>query len=142
VRESVTADAGPVGASTVVIGWGLAVALLIQVTLAVGATEAGSLGLARTAATAAVRTVLQLGAVSVVIVIVAVVRSLGLASGFLLVMFTIAAFTSAPRITSERSGLFAAVPIAAGTIPVSAVVVGTGAVPLRPAVVRSRLSSF
>jgi putative ABC transport system permease protein len=140
VRESVTADAGPVGASTVVIGWGLAVALLIQVTLAVGATEAGSLGLARTAATAAVRTVLQLGAVSVVIV--AVVRSLGLASGFLLVMFTIAAFTSAPRITSERSGLFAAVPIAAGTIPVSAVVVGTGAVPLRPAVVRSRLSSF
>lgn len=115
------------GASTVVIGWGLAAALLILVGLAVAANAVGSLGLTRNVAVAAVRAVLQLGAVSVIIV--AVVRSLWLASGFVLIMFAVAALTSARRITSDRSGLFAAVPIAAGTVPVLAVVLGTGAVP-------------
>jgi putative ABC transport system permease protein len=117
-----------VGASTVVIGWGLAAALLILVGLAVAANAAGSLGLSGNVAVAAVRAVVQLGVVSGVIV--AVVRSLWLASGFVLVMFTIAALTSARRITSERSGLLAAVPIAAGAVPVLAVVLGAGAVPL------------
>jgi putative ABC transport system permease protein len=117
-----------VGASTVVIGWGLAGALVILMGLSVAANAAGSLGLTRNVATAAVRAVLQLAAVSGIIV--GVVRSLWLSAGFVLVMFTVAALTSAQRMTSERSGLLTAVPIAAGTVPVLAVVIGTGAVPL------------
>jgi putative ABC transport system permease protein len=121
-------DGGRVGGSTVVIGWGLAAALLALVGLAVAADMAGSWGLGRSLAVAAVRAVLQLGVVSVVIV--AVVRSLWLAAAFVLMMFVIAALTSARRITPERSGLLAAVPIAAGAVPVLAVVLATGAVPL------------
>src|SRR4051812_49872705 len=45
-------------------------------------------------------------------------------------MFTIAVLTSGRRMTRGRSGLLAAVPIAAGTVPVLAVVLGAGAVPL------------
>ena len=105
------------GGSTVVIGWGLAAALLILVGLAVAANAAGSLGLAGNVATAAVRAVVQLGVVSGIIV--AVVRSLWLACGFVLVMFTIAVLTSGRRMTPGRSGLLAAVPIAAGTVPVT-----------------------
>jgi putative ABC transport system permease protein len=117
-----------VGTSTVVIGWGLAAALLALVGLAVAANAVGSLGLSRSVATAAVRAVVQLGVVSAVIV--AVVRSLWLACGFVLVMFTIAVLTSGRRMTPGRSGMLAAVPIAAGTVPVLAVVLSTGAVPL------------
>jgi putative ABC transport system permease protein len=117
-----------VGGSTVVIGWGLAAALLALVGLAVAANAAGSLGLAGSAATAAFRAVLQLGVVS--LIIVSVVGSLWLSSLFVLVMFAIAALTSARRITPERAGLLAAVPIAAGTMPVLVVVISTGAVPL------------
>ena len=116
------------GGSTVVIGWGLGAALLILVGLAVAANAAGSLGLAGNVATAAVRAVVQLGVVSGIIV--AVVRSLWLASGFVLVMFAIAVLTSGRRMTPGRSGLLAAVPIAAGAVPVLAVVLATGAVPL------------
>ena len=116
------------GASTVVIGWGLAAALLVLVGLAVAANAAGSLGLSRSVAVAAVRAIVQLGAVSGIIV--AVVRSLWLACGFVLVMFSIAVLTSGRRMTRDRSGLLAAVPIAAGAVPVLAVVLGAGAVPL------------
>lgn len=118
---------GVTGGATVVIGWGLAAALLALVGLAVAANGIGALGSGRAAATAALRAVLQLGAVS--LVIVAVVGSLWLATGFVVVMFTIAVLTSARRITSARAGLLAAVPIAAGTLPVLGVVLGAGAVP-------------
>ena len=90
------------GGSTVVIGWGLGAALLILVGLAVAANAAGSLGLAGNVATAAVRAVVQLGMVSGIIV--AVVRSLWLAGGFVLVMFTIAVLTSGRRMTPDATG--------------------------------------
>lgn len=115
------------GGSTVVVGWGLGVALLLLTATAVAVTGSAGLGIARGVGTAAVRAVLQLAAVSVVIV--AVVRSLWLSALFVLVMLAVATVTSARRMTRDRSGLHAVVPIALGAVPVVAVTVGCGAVP-------------
>ena len=119
---------GPTGGSTVVVGWGLGAALLVLTLIAVAVSGFAGLGVARRIGTAAVRAVLQLAAVS--LVIVAVVRSLALSLLFVLVMLTVAAVTSARRMTRHRSGLHAVVPIALGAAPVLAVVVATGAVPV------------
>src|SRR4051794_41487859 len=86
---------------------------------------------------AAVRATVQLAAVSAVLL--AVVRSLLLSAGFVLLMLTVAAVTAAGRITglSVRSAgapgrvLTAAVPILAGATPAVALVLASGAVPLR-----------
>lgn len=72
---------------------------------------------------AALRTVLQL-------VIMAVVRSWWLTGVFVLVMLGVAGWTSARRMTSHASGLFAVAAIAGGAVPVLAVVLVSGAVPL------------
>lgn len=115
--------------STVVIGWGLGAALLVLVGLAVAVAGFGRLGVGRDVLTAAVRAAVQLAAVSVVIV--AVVRSLWLVAAFVLVMLGIAALTSGRRVTGgDVSGLWVSLPIAAGAVPVVAVVLSTGAVPL------------
>ena len=122
-----TGALGGSGGSTVVIGWGLGVALLVLTAVATAVTGFAGLGIARRVATAAARAVLQLAVVSVVIV--AVVRSLWLSLGFVLVMLTVAAVTSARRMTPHRSGLLAGVPIVAGAAPVIGIVVLTRAVP-------------
>ncbi len=114
--------------STVVVGWGLGVALLVLAAVATAVTALAGLGIARGVATAAVRAVLQLAAVSVIIV--AVVRSLWLSLVFVLVMLGVAAATSARRMTPRRCGLLAAIPLVAGAAPVIGVVVATGAVPM------------
>lgn len=105
----------------------MGVALLVLTAVAVGVVGFGGLGIARGTASASVRAVLQLGAVSVIII--AVVRSLWLSLAFVLVMLAVAAVTSARRMTPRRSGLLAVVPIAVGAVPVIGVVVVTGAVP-------------
>jgi putative ABC transport system permease protein len=112
----------------VTIGWGLAAALLVLTAVAVAVVTLAGLGLGRHMATAAVRAAVQLGVVSAVIV--AVVRHLGLAAAFVLVMFAVAASTSARRITAHRSGFAAGLPIAAGAVPVVAIAVACRAVPL------------
>jgi putative ABC transport system permease protein len=116
--------------STVVIGWGLGLALLVLVAVGGGVAVVGGLGwpVGRGVLTAAVRAVAQLAAVSAVIV--AVVRSLWLSLAFVLVMLVIASATSARRMTGDRSGLLAVLPIGVGALAVLVVVVGTGAVPL------------
>jgi putative ABC transport system permease protein len=86
------------------------------------------LGIAHEIAVAAARAVLQLGIVSVIIV--AVVHSLWLSLGFVLVMLAVAAVTSARRMTHDRSGLRSVIPIALGAAPVIGLVVVTGAVPI------------
>jgi len=119
---------GGSGSSTIVVGWGLGVALLVLT--AVAATVAGlaKLGIARQITVAAVRAALQLAGVSVIIV--AVVHSLWLSLAFVLVMLAVAAVTSARRMTPNRSGLHALVPIALGAAPVIGLVLATGAVPM------------
>jgi putative ABC transport system permease protein len=116
--------------STVVVGWWLGLALLLLVALGAVVAVLGGLGwgVGRGVVTAAARAVVQLAVVSAVIV--AVVRSLWLSAAFVVVMLVIASATSARRVTGDRSGLLAAVPIGVGALVVLAVVVGTGAVPL------------
>lgn len=63
------------------------------------------------------------------VIILAVVNSLWLSLGFVLVMLVVAAVTSARRMTPHRSGLHAVVPIALGAALVIGLVVVTGAVP-------------
>lgn len=113
-----------------VVGWWLGLALLLLVALGAVVAVLGGLGwgVGRGVVTAAARAVVQLAVVSAVIV--AVVRSLWLSAAFVVVMLVIASATSGRRVTGDRSGLLAAVPIGVGALVVLAVVVGTGAVPL------------
>jgi UDP-glucose/iron transport system permease protein len=115
--------------STVVVGWQLGLALLVLVVLGAVAAVGGGLGpgVGRGVVTAAARAVAQLAVVSAIIV--AVVRSLWLSAAFVLVMLVIASVTSARRMTGDRSGLLAVVPIGVGALLVLAVVVGIGVVP-------------
>ncbi|MCO1656953.1 ABC transporter permease [Pseudonocardia humida] len=115
------------GGSTIVIGWGLAAALLLLTVVAVVVTGLGGLGVGRAVGTAALRALAQLAAVSAIIV--AVVGSLWLSAAFVLVMVGVAAFTSGRRMTPDRAGLLAVLPILAGAAPVVAIVLATGAVP-------------
>ena len=114
--------------STVVIGWGLAAALIVLVGIAAGVAAAGRLGVTRQMVTAAARAAVQLAVVS--LVIVAVIGSLWLSAAFALFMLAVAAGTSARRMTRDRTGLLAVVPIATGAAVVLAVVLASGAVPL------------
>jgi putative ABC transport system permease protein len=124
-----SAEVGRLSGSTVVIGWGLGVALVVLTALGAAMALVGGLGrgVGRGIVTAAARAVLQLAVVSAVIV--AVVRSLWLSAAFVLLMLMVAAATSARRITDDRSGLLAVVPIAAGAAIVLAIVLLTGVVP-------------
>jgi putative ABC transport system permease protein len=117
-----------VGGSTIVVGWGLGLALLLLTTIAVGVAVAGRLGVGVATAVAVGRAILQLAAVSAVIV--AVVRSWPATIGFVLLMFLVATWTAARRMTPDRSGLAAVAPLLVATAPVLAVVIATGAVPL------------
>lgn len=86
--------------------------------------------LSRDIAVAAVRALVQLAAVSLVIVVV--LRSWGLTGLFIAVMLTVAALTAARRTGGGRAALWVAAPVAAGALPVLGTVVGSGIVPLRP----------
>src|SRR6478735_10181113 len=76
---------------------------------------------------AAARATVQLGLVS--LVIAAVVKSAGWTAAFLAAMFCIAVLTSARRVTRTRVGLWTALPIAAGVVPIVGALVITGVVP-------------
>lgn len=110
------------------VGWGLAAALVVLVGTAAAVSLLGQFKVAQKLAVAALRAVLQLAAIATVIV--AVVRSWWLTGVFVLVMLGVAGWTSARRMTSHASGLFAVAAIAGGAVPVLAVVLVSGAVPL------------
>jgi len=95
--------------ASVTIGWGLAVALVVLVSIAVTVSLLGRFGISRALVTASVRAVLQLAVVATIIV--AVVRSWWLTVAFVLVMLGVASLTSARRMTRHRSGLLAAAAI-------------------------------
>ncbi|NMO92753.1 ABC transporter permease [Actinomycetospora sp. TBRC 11914] len=114
--------------ASVTVGWGLAAALVLLVGVAVTVSLVGRFGISRTLVIAAARAVVQLALVASVIV--AVVRSWWLTAAFVLVMLAVASWTSARRMTPSRSGVLAAVAITAGVVPVLAVTLLSGAVPL------------
>jgi putative ABC transport system permease protein len=116
------------GGSTIVVGWGLGLALLVLTAVTVAVATAGRLGVSLASGVAVGRAVLQLALVSSVIV--AVVGSWPATVAFVALMFGVASWTAGRRMTRDRSGLAAALPILAGTVPVLVVVGVTGAVPL------------
>ena len=105
----------------------------VLVLLTIGGTavvQAGGLGPGRAVLIAAVRAVAQLAVVS--LVITAVLRSAPLTGLFVLLMFGIAAVTSARRAGAWANVGWTALAIAAGVVPVLALVLGAGVVPPKP----------
>jgi putative ABC transport system permease protein len=115
------------------IGFGPALlVVLVVLALAGGAVvRFGELGQGRAVLIAAVRAVAQLALVSLVITVI--LRSGWLTGLFILLMFSIAVFTSASRIGVPRESLpWVAAAIASGVVPVLALVLGSGVVPPEP----------
>ena len=112
--------------------WRLAVVLVLMVAGAVTASYLGHLGVERNHLTAAARAVIQLAAVS--LVIAAVLGSVWWSLAFALLMLTVATFTSAGRIRAPRSQIaWVGLAIAAGVVPVLALILGSGVVPFNGA---------
>jgi putative ABC transport system permease protein len=112
--------------------WRLAAVVVVLVLMAVTASYVGRLGVGRDHVTAAVRAVVQLGVVS--LVIAAALASVWWSLAFASVMFLVATFTAAGRIDVPRAQLpWVAVTIAAGVVPVLALILGTGVVPFNGA---------
>lgn len=105
----------------------LLVALVVLVAMAVGVSYAGQLRLGRSLLVAAVRAVVQLAAVA--LVIAAVLSHLVWSLLFAAFMFGVAVFTSSRRVEAPRAWLWVAVAMAAGVLPVLAVVFVSGSVP-------------
>ncbi|MFC6005630.1 ABC transporter permease [Angustibacter luteus] len=108
------------------------VALVLVVVLSTAAAVlvnvAGSLGQGWAVLRANGRALLQL--LVVALIIAAVLDSLALTFAFLLLMATVASVTAGRRLTRERSGLLAFLPVLAGSVPALLLVLVTGLVPL------------
>lgn len=112
--------------------WRLGVVLLLLVVAAASASRLAGLDVEREQVTAAARAVLQLAVVAVVIA--AVMRSLGWSLAFSLLMFVVATLTSRRRIGAPRAQWpWLALAIGAGAVPVIALCVGSGVIPLNGA---------
>ncbi|MGN6574088.1 MAG: ABC transporter permease [Nocardioides sp.] len=108
--------------------WRLALVLLVLVAVAVAASRLGDLGVERDQLTAAVRAVVQLAVVS--LVITAALESVWWSLAFVALMFAVASVTSAGRVGSPRAQLpWVMAAIAAGAVPVLALILGSGTVP-------------
>lgn len=115
---------------SIVVGPTLAVVLVALTVAATVTVWFGRLARARSVGIAAVRAAAQLAAVS--LIIVGVLRSGWLTALFILLMFTVAALTSAGRIGNRRQLGSTAIAIGSGVAPVLAVVILSGVVPARP----------
>ena len=106
----------------------LAVVLTLLVGVAVAASYVGGLGVEREQVVAAVRAVAQLAVVS--LVIAAALQSLVWSFAFVGLMYLVASFTAAGRLDVPRSEWpWVMVAVAAGAVPVLALVLGSGVVP-------------
>lgn len=111
----------------IVMGPGLAGALVVALLLAAAVGWAAHLGTSRQALTAGVRATVQLGAVS--LLIGAIVGSVLASTAFVAVMVLVAARTAGRRMTPDRSGWWAALPIGTAPLPVVGALVLAGVVP-------------
>jgi putative ABC transport system permease protein len=112
--------------------WRLAVVLAVLVLLAVTASYVGRLDVERTHLTASVRAVVQLAVVS--LVITAALGSIWWSLAFAVLMFTVATWTSAGRIDVPPAQIgWVGLAIAAGAVPVLALILGSGVVPFNGA---------
>lgn len=127
-RRPVADAAAPYG-DTVSIdpGWpvGLALALLLLVALV--AHRVAGYGLKRPVLVAAVRAIAQLGLAAVLIA--AVVDSLPWSVALVCVMFAMGVLTTSRRVEAPRAWSWAALAMAAGVLPVLAIVLATRTIP-------------
>lgn len=117
---------------TVTVGWPLAVLLALLAGSAAALVGLTGLGRAWAVLAAAGRALVQLAAVSLVIVFV--LRSFGWTTAFLAMMVIVAAGTSARRVTGSLRlrGWWTAAPILAGVLPTVGLILLSTAVPLEP----------
>ena len=115
---------------TITVGPLLAGVLVLLAVAAAVVVRLSGIGGWRPVLTAAGRAAVQLTVVS--LLITAVLRSGWLTALFVVLMYGVASFTSARRITPGRSGAWAAAAIGAGVAPVLALLVGSGLVPAAP----------
>lgn len=109
-------------------GWPVAIALAVLLLLALTAHRIAGYGLTTTALVAGLRALAQLSVVA--LLIKAVIDDLLLSAGLVLVMFAMAVLTTSRRTTATPAWPWSAVAMACGVIPVLAVVLLSGAVPL------------
>lgn len=114
------------------LGPRLAITLTVLAVLAGVVVRLSGLGDGGSTLAAAARAAIQLAAVSAVIVVV--LRSLWLTAAFLTVMLTVASGTAARRVTGRLRGpgWWCAVPVVGGVLPVVALILASGIVPLHP----------
>jgi putative ABC transport system permease protein len=108
----------------------LAVVLAVLVAAAALVMWLGRIGQWHAAVTASARAVVQLGVVS--LLIAAVLESVPLTVLFVVVMFGVAAATSARRVGGLRDSAWTAAALGAGVVPVLAILLGSGLVPVAP----------
>ena len=110
-------------------GWPVAVALVALLALALAAHRVAGYGLEQPVLVAAVRAIVQLGIAAVLIT--AVIESLPLSIALICGMFAMGVLTTARRVEAPRAWPSAALAMAAGVVPVLAVVLATGTIPPR-----------
>ena len=108
-------------------GWPVAIALALLLAIALGAHRMAGYDLERPVLVAAVRAIAQLGVAA--LLIAAVVDSLPLSVALIGVMFAMGVLTTSRRVEAPRAWRWAALAMAAGVLPVVAVVLGTGTIP-------------
>ena len=108
-------------------GWPVALALVLLLAVTLAAHRVSSYQLERPVVVAALRAVAQLAVAA--LVIAAVVRSLALSVLLLVVMFAIGVLTTTRRVGAPQAWPWAAAAMAAGVLPVLAVVLATGTIP-------------
>lgn len=113
---------------TVTLGWGLAIALVALLALAITADRLGHFGLARQQAVAAVRAVAQLAVVS--LVVAAAASTVWGALAFAVVMYAVAIITTARRTATTHAWPWVSLALALGVVPVEVAVFASGAAPL------------
>src|SRR5688572_21210976 len=108
----------------VTVGPALAAAVVVLVAAAAAVARYFSFAVTRDVAVASVRAIAQLAAVS--LILAAVLASGWSPAAFIGLMLAVAAVTSARRVAGGMSrGRWAAAPIAAGAVPVLAIVLAT-----------------
>ncbi|KRC89487.1 ABC transporter permease [Terrabacter sp. Root85] len=109
-------------------GWPVYLCLAVLLVVTLLANRLSGVGLGRQSAIAGARAVVQLSLVA--LVITAVVGSLGLSFLAVGAMFATAVATTSKRVGAPRTWPWAAAAMACGVVPVVAIVLATGAVPL------------
>lgn len=111
--------------------WELIVALVALVGLAMIVSRVGRLGIGRASLIASVRAAVQLAVVSLVLVYA--LHQLWAAAAFTVLMFVVAVGTTARRTGVGRAWPWTAVAVAAGVVPVLAIIFGSGTTPFTAA---------